>query len=74
MPVAVEMTGQEQVTVIMALTVTINKPEIVAVKAVNKASMPEAAKAAMILAKAKEVKVVVAEAAAALAAKKWVHN
>ena len=46
--VAVEMTGQEQVTVIMALTVTINKPEIVAVKAVNKASMPEAAKAAMI--------------------------
>ena len=43
-------------------------------EAVNKASMPEAAKAAMILAKAKEVKVAAAEAAAALAAKKWVHN
>ena len=49
--VAVEMTGQEQVPVIMALTVK-NKPEIAAVKAVNKLSMPEAAKAAMILAKA----------------------
>jgi hypothetical protein len=48
--VAVAMTGQEQVPVIMALTV--KEPEVAAVKAVNKASMPEAAKAAMILAKA----------------------
>ena len=40
--VAVEMTGQEQVPVIMALTVK-NKPEIAAVKAVNKSSMQEAA-------------------------------